>query len=123
MTVNGSAGTDLPDDVPPLARPYSRTGGRTRPSHDLPIEALVSSVVPGGDDLQPESRQIVELCANTRSVAEVGALLRMPLGVVRVLISDMASEGLVVVHPVHAAAGSSSTTEFLERVLSGLQRL
>lgn len=117
-----SSGAGADDDVP-LARPYSRTGGRTRPAHDLPLEALVATVVVDGDDLQPEHRQIADLCRTTRSVAEVSALLRLPLGVVRVLISDMASEGLVVVHPVHSAVGATPDTEFLERVLSGLQRL
>jgi hypothetical protein len=55
-------------------------------------------------------------------VAEISALLRIPLGVVRVLISDMATEGLVRVHQPQLDAGKPDIN-LLERVLSGLRRL
>jgi hypothetical protein len=57
------------------------------------------------------------------AVAEVAALLSLPLGVIRVLLADMADIGLVVVH--RSANGSSNTPDMalMERVLSGLRRL
>jgi Protein of unknown function (DUF742). len=62
------------------------------------------------------------LCRQVRSVAEVSALLRMPLGVARILIADMATEGLVHVHQQQLDAGKPDQN-LLERVLSGLRRL
>jgi len=109
-----------------LVRPYTRTGGRTRSDYDLAIEALVSTSDRGWDveeALLPEHRSICELCMDTRSVAEVAAHLRLPLGVVRVLIGDMAGMGLVVIHSSGMVVGDRPSMDFLERVLSGLRRL
>jgi hypothetical protein len=109
-----------------LVRPYTRTGGRTRPDYDLAIEALVSTSDRGWEmeeALLAEHRSICDLCLDTRSVAEVAAHLRLPLGVVRVLIGDMAGMGLVTIHSTDAVVGDRPSMEFLERVLSGLRRL
>uniref|UniRef100_UPI00384FBFC9 DUF742 domain-containing protein n=3 Tax=Microbispora TaxID=2005 RepID=UPI00384FBFC9 len=84
-----------------LVRPYAVTGGRTAPRVQLAMEALVSSATSVQQDLStftPERQAISTLCRQVRSVAEVSALLRIPLGVVRVVIADMAAEGLVHVH-------------------------
>src|SRR5256884_9599609 len=40
--------------------------------------------------LSPECQAILGFCRDWRSVAEISAVLRMPLGVARVLIADMA---------------------------------
>jgi Protein of unknown function (DUF742) len=72
--------------------------------------------------LSPECQAILELCRNWRSVAEISALLQMPLGVARILIADMAMEGLVRIHQLNHAEGGPDV-ELLERVLSGLRRL
>ncbi|GAA3847974.1 DUF742 domain-containing protein [Saccharothrix violaceirubra] len=109
-----------------LVRPYTRTGGRTRPDYDLAIEALVSTSERGLERdaaVLPEHRSICGLCTDTRSVAEVAAHLRLPLGVVRVLIGDMASMGLVLIHQGGLVVGDRPSIDFLERVLSGLRRL
>jgi uncharacterized protein DUF742 len=124
----------VPAQVPPpvpaetsgLVRPYFRTGGRTRPSRDLAIEALVSTSERGraiGRVRVPEHRSICSLCLDTRSVAEVAAYLRLPLGVVRVLIGDVAGLGLVLVHSATSVVGDRPSIEFMERVLSGLRRI
>jgi hypothetical protein len=109
-----------------LVRPYFRTRGRTRPTQDLAIEALVSTSEHGRllhRVRVPEHRSICDLCLDTRSVAEVAALLRLPLGVVRVLIGDVAGLGLVLVHSGSSTAGDRPSIEFMERVLSGLRRI
>lgn len=109
-----------------LVRPYTRTGGRTRPDYDLAIEALVSTSERGLERdaaVLPEHRSICGLCTDTRSVAEVAAHLRLPLGVARVLIGDMASMGLVLIHQGGLITGDKPSIDFLERVLSGLRRL
>ncbi|RJQ82569.1 DUF742 domain-containing protein [Pseudonocardiaceae bacterium YIM PH 21723] len=108
-----------------LVRPYARTGGRTRPDYDLAIEALISTSEYGRESAAelPEHRSICGLCLETRSVAEIAAHLRLPLGVVRVLIGDMAGLGLVLVHQGGLVMGDRPSLAFLERVLSGLRRL
>ncbi|SFP48187.1 Protein of unknown function [Amycolatopsis arida] len=109
-----------------LVRPYFRTRGRTRPTYDLALEALVSTSERGRDLDRvrvPEHRSICDLCLDTRSVAEVAALLRLPLGVVRVLVGDVAGLGLVLVHSAQSAVGDRPSIEFMERVLSGLRRI
>ncbi|MBB5153835.1 DUF742 domain-containing protein [Saccharopolyspora phatthalungensis] len=109
-----------------LVRPYARTRGRTRTDYDLAIETLVSTSERGrtqATQTRAEHRSISELCMEARSVAEVAAHLRLPLGVVRVLIGDMADTGLVLIHDSGMVVGDRPSMEFLERVLSGLRRL
>ncbi|GAA0511426.1 hypothetical protein GCM10011581_01590 [Saccharopolyspora subtropica] len=109
-----------------LVRPYARTRGRTRTDYDLAIETLVTTSERGRaqtTQIRPEHRSISELCVEARSVAEVAAHLRLPLGVVRVLIGDMADTGLVLIHESGMVVGDRPSMEFLERVLSGLRRL
>jgi hypothetical protein len=67
-----------------------------------------------------EQRAIAALCHDLLSIAEVSAHLHLSLGVVRVLVGDMADEHLVVVYrPTHA--GDRPDLALLERVLHGLR--
>lgn len=80
-----------------VIRPFLLTGGRTRPAQEgLRIEALIQAR-PGSlhGNLRFEARQIVELCQRAISVAEIAAALHVPLGVTRVLVSDLMADGLV----------------------------
>ena len=107
-------------------RPYTWTRGRTKSGFDLAIETLVSTSSRGREQmgrLQVEHRAVAELCGETRSVAEVAALLSLPLGVARVLLGDMAGLGLVTVHQTASSAGNVPDLALMERVLSGLRRL
>lgn len=113
-----------------LVRPYTHTGGRTRSSHDLALEALVSTSGQPSDAALDEAltthhrRMIVDMCMRPRSVAEVAALLSVPLGVARVLLGDLATVGAVVVHPTAGSIGDGAPDlEFMRRVLVGLRRL
>ena len=126
---DGRPATSLPDDwaepLPwnsALVRPYAHTGGRTRSTQNLAIEALISTsqgaaAHAGQDTIQRQ--RIIDLCMQPKSVAEVAALLSVPLGVARVLVGDLASEGSVV---VHAAVGAPDV-DLMQRVLVGLRRL
>ncbi|MFL6001152.1 MAG: DUF742 domain-containing protein [Streptomyces sp.] len=118
-------------------RPYSLTGGRTRFGHVLLVETFVASTVAleapeerkeltngGLRSVMPELRAIVELCRRMRTVAEIAALLKMPLGVVRVLLSDLADQGKIRVYGTGTGHGTGRPDRaLLERVLSGLRRL
>lgn len=115
-----------PDDDVAAVRPYLWTGGRTRPVYDLAVETLVSTTDHGRDMAaltSVEHRSVAELCRDPRSVAEVAALLSLPLGVARVVLGDMAGIGLVAVHRTASSAGDVPDLALMERVLSGLRRL
>jgi hypothetical protein len=105
-------------------RPYTLTGGRTRARHHLLVETLIS--VPRYDPtlseaLMPESKALYEQARSQMSIAELSAVLTIPLGVVRVLISDLASQGAVLIHPT--AHSYLHDQKVLDRILSGLRKL
>ncbi|GAB3695582.1 DUF742 domain-containing protein [Nocardiopsis oceani] len=108
-----------------LVRPYAVTKGRTKPKSQLPLEALISATAAARHEsgtLTPEWQAISDLCQEWRSVAEVSALLRMPLGVARVLVADMSEQGLLQIRS-SLNNDSRPNTNLLERVLSGLRKL
>jgi hypothetical protein len=104
---------------------YAFTGGRTRAAgQDLPLEAVVTatglSLASGA--LQMESRAIVEMCARPKSLAEIGAALRVPVGVARVLVGDLANGGYLEVHLPRTADGDGGPGHaILGRLLDGLR--
>lgn len=83
-----------------VVRPFVMTGGRTRAERrDLRVETILVTVGhPMTDGLTPEQVRLVELCKNPMSVAEVGAALRLVVGVVIILAADLVIDGLVEVH-------------------------
>jgi hypothetical protein len=111
----------------PLVRPYAMTGGRTRPRYQLAIEALVSTTAEPSrlQGQLPEHQRICQLCFEIKSVAEISALLSIPLGVARILVADLAEAGLVAIHQPGGdeTAGGQPDVTLLERVLSGLRKL
>ena len=119
----GFAGDE--DGATKLVRPYAVTGGRTQPRYQLAIEALVTATVLEPRDLSvlaPECQAILQFCRDWRSVAEVSAVLRLPLGVARILIADMGADGLVRIHQRDDSEGRPDL-HLLERVLSGLRKI
>jgi hypothetical protein len=112
----------------PLVRPYAMTGGRTRPRYQLAIEALVHTTAEnaGLQGQLPEHQRICRLCYEIKSVAEISALLSIPLGVARILVADLAEAGLVAIHQPggdETTADGQPDVTLLERVLSGLRKL
>jgi hypothetical protein len=103
------------------------TGGRTRPRYQLAIEALVSTTAEPAQlrGQLPEHQRICILCREIKSVAEISALLSIPLGVARILVADLAEAGLVAIHQPGGdeASGGQPDVTLLERVLSGLRKL
>jgi hypothetical protein len=115
------------EDEPNLVRPYTLTAGRTNSRVDLPLEApvetLPSSKPPRwpGNDVRG---QILTLCLDNPSVAEIAAHLSLPLGVARVLVGDLVTQGYL---RVHTTLGDSTTDderrELIGRTLRGLRAL
>ena len=105
---------------------YALTQGRTRSTgEELPLEALVQATAQGlqyESTLQVEWRVIVTLAAQPKSVAEIGAALMVPLGVARVLVSDLAGAGYLTVHlPPGGGTDGGPSRAMLGRLLDGLR--
>ena len=126
-------GTEAPGDGDieelRVVRPYTMTRGRTRAAGAaLPLEALVRGIGTARPDttVTPERRGILDLVANgILSVAELSGHLRLPLVVVRVLVADLAADGLVVVHTSTPPASQppAANLKVLESVLNGISSL
>jgi len=108
-----------------LLRPYLLASGRSEPiDHTLEVEAQVLTDYFGPEvrrDLTFERRDIVVLCRETKSVAEIAAILGLHIGVARVLVADLASLGYVTVH--RPIAQLSQDLHTIERVIRGLEAL
>ncbi|MEV5473580.1 DUF742 domain-containing protein [Streptomyces sp. NPDC052207] len=105
-----------------LVRPYTVSGGRTRPStaFDLLSQVRTTGVVPLGY-LGPEHREALDLCRAPVSVAELAAHLRLPAAVTKVLLSDLVDCGaLTTKSPAHHH--NPTDRSLLEAVLDGLRR-
>jgi hypothetical protein len=90
----------------------------------LRLETLVTAYpVALGAPLDFERRHIVELCRFPHSVAEIAALLQLPLGVARVLVADLAAERYVHVHDQPSEPAGRPSIALLERIRDGLLRL
>lgn len=124
--------TPPPEEEARSVRPYAVTGGRVRSaSSDMPLEALVE-VLPGavnGQGLPAEKRAILQHAAHSYvSVVELSALLHLPIGVVRIIVADLADAMYVRVHtstPVDTRTGQSAALSLsvLESVLNGISAL
>jgi Protein of unknown function (DUF742) len=110
-----------------LVRPYAVTRGRTEPARDIAIEAILVTTFRGRQEALYAGRDkqmIANMCdGRPQSLAEVAARMRMPLGVTRVLVSDMTVDGLLSLHEPAFDDNYDDRLDMLERVLSGLRRL
>jgi hypothetical protein len=113
-------------DEAAIVRPYAWTRGRTKANYELRLETLISTTELARDQTRPvqlEHRSVSALCRYPLSVAEVAAKLSIPLGVARVVLSDMAELGLISIHRTFADDDIAAHLVLMERVLSGLRRL
>jgi hypothetical protein len=124
MTVDRRAGPP-PQDGGRVVPNYALTAGRTRSTRmDMPIEGLVTATELGlakRFGLGPEHRQILEAAVGPLSLAEVGSLLGVPVGVARVLVSDLAADDYLAVHLPLVGTDGRPRRELLERLLDGLR--
>ncbi|CUR60456.1 conserved hypothetical protein [metagenome] len=121
MTAADAAGME-PAPTARFIRPYTITAGRTQASVHLPVEATLRRVSETVDtELSQGALQVLTMC-DTRSVAEVSAHVKMPIGVVRVLLSDLIEHGLVQVQAtITERTSKDERIELIERTLRGLR--
>lgn len=113
-------------DAGPVVRPYAVTRGRTRPrtgQFDL-ITIVVATGVRPPDTvwIGPEQRHMLQLCQRPVTIADIASDLELPLGVVRVLLSDLTDQGLVRVLSAPPPR-QAPDVNVLRKVLNGLKSL
>lgn len=108
-----------------LVRPYVITKGRGLPDEEQ--LSLITLVTVAAEQQQrptrhsPEEQNVLNLCsAGYLSVAEVAGHTRLPLGVVKIVLSALVEGGYLVTRPPVARARLADK-ELLEEVLNGLR--
>jgi hypothetical protein len=91
------------------------------------VEAILTTTPRGKQEaafVGREERRIANLCAaKALSLAEIASYTQVPLGVARVLVADMASEGLLALHDPGPPQDYGQWMGLLEDVLHGLREL
>jgi len=110
-----------------VVRPYMLTRGRTTSSlGEFELHAPVLALIAPeqlGRHATPEDRMIIELCQTPTSVAELSARLATPVGVVRVLVGDLADAHMVQVRKSTEERAEHRDVRLLERLLEGIRAL
>jgi hypothetical protein len=108
-------------------RPYAVTKGRTVPAAGTSL-GLIDLVVAGTDTqapagvrLSPEHRQILSLCRRPITVVDLASDIDLPVGVVRVLLSDLSQHGMIRI--LATPRGPVTNERLLKDVLDGLHAL
>ena len=112
------------DDDPD--RLYTLTGGRSRAnSAAFDLVTLVVSEFEPAPGTQSEHRAILDMCRTPTAVVEIAAELRLPVSIVKILLSDLLASGRITArHPQPLPAASRFPDPLvLEQVLVGLRSL
>lgn len=118
----------LDGDAGPVVRPYAVTRGRTLPHGDEPldlIDVVLATGQPPAETFRPgpEHRQLLHRCRRPVTVVDLASDIDLPLGVIRVLLGDLTSRGMVEVTRMTAAQGPATDQRLLRDVLDGLRAL
>ncbi|MCX4529028.1 MULTISPECIES: DUF742 domain-containing protein [unclassified Streptomyces] len=129
----GATGRDTPwldDSAGRMMRPYTASGGRTRPAVALDLLSLVTATgVRPRAPLGAEHTLALRLCAGAAAVtvAEVAGQLRLPAVVVKVLLADLMEHGAVMAQSPRFPGGGTGSfaaddQTLLRAVLDGLRK-
>jgi hypothetical protein len=112
------------EDAGPLARPYTLTRGRTHSARlELGLVTLVVALRQNhGGELDHAHERILRSCEKPQSVAEVAAGANLPLGVVKVLISDLIERNYMIFRSGWGPASRPGEAT-LQKVLDGFRKL
>lgn len=114
-----------------LIRPYTMTGGRTGADQPyIALEALVSATPTGlrnKHQYRWEAARVIDLSTTETAIVEIAARLDIPIGVVRVVVADLAHRGAVQISEppseVPASLEGYTYTTLLQKVLDGIKSL
>ncbi|MEW1671408.1 DUF742 domain-containing protein [Streptomyces albidoflavus] len=111
------------DDAPD--RLFTLTGGRSRADSDaFDLVTLVVTETEPTSGMQSEHRAILTTCRSPTAVVELAADLKLPVSIVRVLLTDLLDQGRISArHPRSAASPGAVDPRLLEQVLVGLRNL
>lgn len=118
----------LDDSAGRVMRPYTASGGRTRPGFALDLLSLVTATgVRPRVPLGAEHTLALRLCAGAAAVtvAEVAGQLRLPAVVVKVLLADLMEHGAVMAQAPRFPGGEAFAADdqsLLQAVLDGLRK-
>ncbi|MDH6227391.1 MULTISPECIES: DUF742 domain-containing protein [Streptomyces] len=114
-----------PVDTGDPDRLYTVTGGRHRAGEPLDLVTLLVSECEPTAGMQSEHARILELCRHPTAVVEVAAELRLPITVVRILLSDLLDAGRVTARHPRAAPSVAGLpdSQLLKEVLHGLRNI
>jgi hypothetical protein len=107
----------------PVVRPYAVTKGRVPAPSPLDVVAYVVATPmaePPRMPLQPEHHALIAAAWEPVPLAELAARVDLPLGVVRVLLGDLRSAGLISLYDP-PAAGRPHHVDVLKAVVHGLR--
>ncbi len=108
-----------------LVRPYAITGGRTASGGPtIELESQVVATLRGTENLNRyrwEAARVIQVASSPLGMIEVASRLDLPIGVARVVISDLVKEGAIQL--LEPSREQSSYADLLERVLDGIRRL
>ncbi|MER8016291.1 DUF742 domain-containing protein [Streptomyces griseoluteus] len=118
------------EDTGAMVRPYTVTRGRTRPSarHAIDLMSRVTALEAGPDGPGVDHARAAllgQVRRGPRPVVELAADADLPLTVVRVLLGDLAEQGLIRIDaprrlPVHDGAADP---ELLREIVRRLREL
>ena len=116
----------LDRDAGPVVRPYTLTQGRVAPAvTEFDLVAFVVATMPDAPPpphLLPEHHAIIAASWEPMSVVELASKLDLSIGVVRVLLGDLRSAGLISLYePPTASQGHD--LDVLKAVVNGLRAL
>jgi hypothetical protein len=110
----------------PVVRPYAVTKGRTLPNGGASL-GLIDVIVATGERPSahfrpgPEHRRILAFCRRPTPIVDLTSEVDLPIGVVRVLLGDLITEGLLRI--VSAQRQHVPDQRLLRMVLDGLESL
>lgn len=112
----------------PLIRPYAMTRGRTTSNwRDLDMITLVVAARwdASVERMGHEHADIVRLCGQPISIAEVSAGLSLPLAVTKILVGDLIEAGYLIFRapPGRGASTRKPDLHLLQAVLDGVRKL
>lgn len=101
------------------------TSGRSRGADDsLDAVTLIVAETAPAPGMQSELAAILRLCVAPTAVVEISAHLRLPVTVVRILLTDLIDTGQVTArHPALSPGNPIASPDVLEKVLVALHNL